>query len=105
MDHVMRKGVVEHAQNAHIQIYIAHASSLIRAFALHWYILSWQMILLADGKGPDQTRGVFSRKLNFLLPEWFTLSKVATLFNLVYFQGNQIFFYRSVRFEQGGNTI
>ena len=34
-----RKDVFEHAQNAQIQIYPKHAQSLIRAFALHWYIL------------------------------------------------------------------
>ena len=39
MDRAKRKGVFEHAQNAQIQIYPAHAQSLIRAFALHWYIL------------------------------------------------------------------
>ena len=32
----------------------AHAQSLIRAFALHWYILQYLMIMLADSKGPDQ---------------------------------------------------
>ena len=29
--------------------------SLIRAFALHWYILQRPVILLADNEGPDQT--------------------------------------------------
>ena len=33
------ENVLEHAQNAHTQIYAAHAQSLIRAFALHWYII------------------------------------------------------------------
>ena len=34
-----RNGAFESAQNAQIQIHIAHAQSLIRAFALHWYII------------------------------------------------------------------
>ena len=33
----------------------AHAQSLIRAFVLHWYILLYPMILLADCEGADQT--------------------------------------------------
>ena len=33
----------------------AHVQSLNRAFALHWYILLCQIILLADSEGPDQT--------------------------------------------------
>ena len=39
MDHVKRKGVFEHAQNAQIQIRTAHAQSLIRTIPLNWYIL------------------------------------------------------------------
>ena len=41
MDYVKPKGVCEHAQflNAQIQIYPGHAQSLIRALALHSYIL------------------------------------------------------------------
>ena len=34
-----RKGVFEHAQNAHIQIQSTRAQSLIWVFALNWYIL------------------------------------------------------------------
>ena len=34
-----RKRVFEHAQTTQIQIHTAHAQSLIRTFALHWYIL------------------------------------------------------------------
>ena len=30
-----RKGVLEHAQNAQIQVFPAHAQSFIRTFALH----------------------------------------------------------------------
>ena len=33
----------------------AHAQSIIKAFALHLYILQCSMILLADSEGPDQT--------------------------------------------------
>ena len=33
----------------------AHVQSNIRAFALHLYILQYQMIMLADRDGPDQT--------------------------------------------------
>ena len=50
-----RKYVFEHAQNAQIHIHPTHAQSLIRAFAVYWYILSCPMILLADSEGPDQT--------------------------------------------------
>ena len=49
------KYVFEHAQNAQIQIHPTHAQSLIRAFALHWYILLCPVILLADSEGPDQS--------------------------------------------------
>ena len=55
MDHVKRKGVFEHAQNAQIQIHPAHAHNFIRTFVLHWYILLCQTNLLADSEGPDQT--------------------------------------------------
>ena len=34
--------------------HLAHAQSLIRAFALHWNILQYQMILFSDNEGPDQ---------------------------------------------------
>ena len=34
-----KKNVFEHAQNAQIQTYPAHAQILIWTFALHWYIL------------------------------------------------------------------
>ena len=37
-----------------MQIYPTHAS-LIRAFALHWYILQCPMSLFADSEGLDQT--------------------------------------------------
>ena len=33
------KRVFQHAQNAQVQIRYVHAQSLIRAFALHYYIL------------------------------------------------------------------
>ena len=49
------KSVFEHAQNAQIQIHPAHVQSHIRLFALNWYLLWCQMILLADSEGPDQT--------------------------------------------------
>ena len=39
MGSVKRKGVFEHVQNAQIKIQPAHVQSLIRAFALHSYIL------------------------------------------------------------------
>ena len=48
------KSVFEHAQNAQIQIHPTHVQSLMRAFALHRYILECPMILLADCEGPDQ---------------------------------------------------
>ena len=60
MVHAKPKGVFEHVQIAQIQIDIAHVQSLIRAFALHWYILQCQMIMLADSEGPDQTARMHS---------------------------------------------
>ena len=48
------KGAFERAKNAHSD-HPAHAQSIIRAFALHSYILKYPMILLADSEGPDQT--------------------------------------------------
>ena len=42
----------EHAQNVQIQM---HAQCIIRAFALHSYILSYPMILFADSEGYCQT--------------------------------------------------
>ena len=39
----------------------ALVQSLIRAFAQHWYIILYLMILLADNKGRDQT--VWMRRL------------------------------------------
>ena len=35
--------------------FILRMCSLIRAFALHWYIPWYPVILLADSEGPDQT--------------------------------------------------
>ena len=35
--------------------YPAHAQSIIRAIALHSYILQYPLILLADSEGPYQT--------------------------------------------------
>ena len=48
MGRAKRKVVFEHAQIAQIPIYPANMQSLIRAFALHWY-----MILLAARVGGD----------------------------------------------------
>ena len=45
----------EHAQNAQIQIHPTHAQTLIRTFALHWYNLYGQVIMLTDSERPDQT--------------------------------------------------
>ena len=39
MRRAKQKYVFEYAQNAQIQIHPTHAQRLIRAFALHWYIL------------------------------------------------------------------
>ena len=38
MGRAKRKGVFEHAQNAQIQIHPKYSQSLIRVFAIHWYI-------------------------------------------------------------------
>ena len=53
MGRAKRKCSFELVQNAQIQVHPTHAKSLIRAFALHWYILLCPIIMLADG--PDQT--------------------------------------------------
>ena len=47
MNRVKRKIVFKHALNADID-HPAHAQSIIRAFALHLYILLYSMILLVD---------------------------------------------------------
>ena len=41
--------------NAHVRVHIILyiAQSLIRAFALHWNILQYPMIMFADSEGPD----------------------------------------------------
>ena len=39
MGYVKQKCVLEHVQNAQIQIHTTYVQSLIRPFALHWYIL------------------------------------------------------------------
>ena len=54
MGRVKRNEVLEHAQNAPIQIHLSHAQNIIRAFAPHLSIILCQMILLADTEGPDQ---------------------------------------------------
>ena len=50
--------------------YQVHAQRLIRVFALHWYMLwhRYQMILLADSEGPDQTERMRSLVWAFICP-------------------------------------
>ena len=49
-----RKSALKHAQNVLADSdHVANVQSVIRAFALHLYILRYPMILLADSKGPD----------------------------------------------------
>ena len=54
MGRIKRKGTFKNTQNAHSD-YPAHAQSIIRAFALHLYILKYPKILLAYSEGTDQT--------------------------------------------------
>ena len=52
---VKRKNAIEHAQNVPILLdHPAHAQSIIRAFSLDSYPL-YQIVLLADSEGHDQT--------------------------------------------------
>ena len=62
MSRVKRKSAFDHAQHAHIRV-IMRMRSLIRAFTLHWYILQYLMIMLADSEGPDQPARM--RRLNW----------------------------------------
>ena len=48
------ENALEHSQNADLE-HLAHAQSIMRAFALRSYILQYPRILLADIEGPDQT--------------------------------------------------
>ena len=54
MGRVKRKSAYEHAQNTQSD-HTSHAQSIIRVFALNYYVLQYPMILLADSEGPDQT--------------------------------------------------
>ena len=47
-----------------------HVQSVIQAFALHSYILLYQMILLADSKGPDRTAWPIKTSANI----WWTVT-------------------------------
>ena len=51
------KCAFQHAQNT-LSNHRAQAQNLFRAFALHWNILWYSMIPLADSEGPDQTAGM-----------------------------------------------
>ena len=69
MGTIKQKSVFEHEQNANSD-HSAHAQSIIRAFALHSYILKYPMILFADSEGPDQTARPRSLICAFAVRTW-----------------------------------